>query len=188
MKIVPLHGKKAMGRVALVDDGDYELVMQYKWYVWERTSRGTREGPYAIAAITRRRKTINLKMHKFLTGYARTDHKDGNGLNNQRSNLRPATDAQNMANKRKKAKGTSTYKGVSLDKRCGTWHAYIGVGRKTVNLGGFKNEQEAAKAYDRAACAAYGEYAWLNFPADHEACACSSLSLRDQICSKADLS
>src|SRR5580704_12477253 len=92
MKTVPLHGAKAAGRVALVDDDDYELVMQYRWRVIENRSGVA----YACSSPGR----TTLAMHKLITGWARTDHEDGNGLNNQRYNLRPATLQENARNSR----------------------------------------------------------------------------------------
>ena len=171
MKTVPLHGEKAAGRVALVDDADYEFVMQYRWNVLERARNGRTHGPYAIANTGYGRKGRRpVLMHKLLTGWPQTDHQDHDGLNNQRYNLRPATDPQNHANERKpltyRGKPTSSrFKGVHWAPRQRRWVARIRVGNgKRLNLGSFKSEIDAARAYDEAALAASGEYACLNFP------------------------
>ena len=171
MKTVPLHGKKAAGRVALVDDEDYDLVMQFRWYVLEPIRHGHTGGPYAIARTGHGRKNNPMVlMHKLLTGWPQTDHRNHDGLDNQRSNLRPATNLQNHANERKPlsygGKPTSSrYKGVSWAPRQRRWVARIRVGNgKRLNLGSFKSEIDAARAYDEAALAASGEYACLNFP------------------------
>lgn len=171
MRTVPLHGKKAAGRVVLVDDADYELVMQYRWFVWERTmANGTVNGPYATARRGRGRRCGTVRMHRLLVPDGPgVDHEDGNGLNNQQSNLRPASKAQNAANSRKgKANGgvtaSSSFKGVTWDKDRCLWRAQItarGVGR---NLGRFADEAQAARAYDAAAREAFGEFAKVNFP------------------------
>jgi hypothetical protein len=104
--IVPLHGKLAAGRVALVEDEDLELVADYRWNVWEYDGGG----PYDIATPSDkgglRRTTVH--MHKVITGWPQTDHIDGNGLNNQRSNLRSATTQQNTMNQRSRV-GSSIY-------------------------------------------------------------------------------
>jgi hypothetical protein len=166
MKTVPLHGKIAAGRVALVDDEDYELVMQYRWNVLERARNGRTHGPYAITDTgygrTGRR---GILMHKLLTGWPQTDHRDHDGLNNQRSNLRPATNSQNHANERPGTGFASAYKGVSLGSRGHGWQARIRVGGgERLYLGIFKSEIDAARAYDAAARKHHAEYACLNFP------------------------
>lgn len=166
MRTITLHGKKAAGRVALVDDEDYDRLVQYRWAVWERVRPGGgTDGPYAVANMTRGDgKQTSVKMHKFLTGYARTDHKDRNGLNNQRSNLRPADHAQNGYNTTASVGGASAYKGVSWHKGGKKWMAELrsdGVGHY---LGLFTNEEAAALAYDDAARQRHGEFACFNFP------------------------
>jgi hypothetical protein len=171
MMTVPLHGKKAAGRVALVDDEDYEIVMQYRWYVLEQIRNGRTHGPYAIAHTGHGRKNQRtILMHKLLTGWPQTDHRNHDGLDNQRSNLRPATDPQNHANERKTltryGKPTSSrFKGVYWATQSRRWAARIRVGNgKRLHLGSFRSEIDAARAYDEAALAAWGEYACLNFP------------------------
>lgn len=165
---IPLYGKKAAGRVALVDEADYGLVMQYRWNVKEDfDSSGKRTcGPYARTTIyLGNRRSMPISMHQFLTGYAETDHADGNGLNNRRSNLRAATSGQNSANQRKRSTPTSSrHKGVSWHRRAGKWQAYVNVNGRAKCLGYFDDEEDAARAYDRAALEAWGEFARLNFP------------------------
>jgi hypothetical protein len=163
MKTVALFGAKAAGRVALVDDEDYDLVSEYRWNVreWMRPGGGV-EGPYAV---TRRRVNggqLSLSMHGIITGYARADHRNGNGLDNQRSNLRPATMAQNNHNQRPRSGQSSRYKGVVWHRRSGKWQATIGLNGRCVYLGVFASEEEAALAYNTAALETWGEYAWLN--------------------------
>jgi hypothetical protein len=159
MMTVRLGGKKAAGRVALVDDGDYDLVMQYRWFVQEDTRPGQRSGPYARAQLPAPGRE-HLFMHSLIADFPKPDHIDGDGLNNQRSNLRPATASQNMANRR--AWGRSPYKGVSWGGY--SWAARIGHEGKILRLGYFKSEEDAARAYDIAAIELYGGFARLNFP------------------------
>lgn len=162
---IPLSGKKAAGRVVLIDNEDYELVAPYSWYYWEEVRPRGLHGPYALANYRREDGRWGiLRMHKFLTGWPRTDHIDGNGLNNQRSNLRPATHQQNQGNCRVTAGSSSLYKGVIWDAARGKWRATMTQDKVSVFLGRFKEEIEAAKAYDEAALRYFGEYARLNFP------------------------
>jgi hypothetical protein len=158
---IPLYGKRARGRVALVDEEDFELASRYRWHVQEvRPGKGRAPRAYAKA----RTKTGNIYMHKLITGFAEVDHQDGNGLNN----LRDVTHAQNMGNARKRHGTTSRFKGVYWSQRKGSaqgrWQAQIGVNHGTRYLGRFDNEEDAARAYDAAALEAWGEFARLNFP------------------------
>ena len=103
-------------------------------------------------------------MHTFLTGWPLVDHIDGDGLNNRRSNLRPATPSQNNANRRKSRQNTSGFKGVSYYHRTSRWRAYVGVDGKAIHLGYFDTAIDAARAYDAAALEHFGEFARINFP------------------------
>ena len=104
-------------------------------------------------------------MHAFLTGYERTDHRNGDGLDNRRSNLRDATAGENSRNTRVHLDSASGLKGVSWYKRSRKWRAHIHVGTKQQHLGYFATAEEAAHAYDDAARELHGEYATVNFPA-----------------------
>lgn len=95
------------------------------------------------------------------------DHKNGNGLDNQRSNLRIVTRSQNMHNQRK-TRGSSQFKGVSWFRPYSNWRAYITIDDRRKHLGYFTSEEDAGRAYDTAARAAFGEYACVNFPLDGE--------------------
>ena len=168
MRTVVLHGAKAAGRVARVSDRDYELVSQYRWWVWEIKREGRRpNGPYAVTQIKlpdgRR---VTVFMHKMITGWPRTDHENHDGLDNQRGNLRPATSVQNGQNSRPNIRqGSSQHKGVYwYGRRNNQWFARIRHNGKQIHLGGFRNEKDAALAYDAAARELHGPFAVLNFP------------------------
>jgi hypothetical protein len=168
---VPLYGKDARGRVAIVDLKDYDLVMQYRWHIQDQERR--REGrlplAYAKTAVGAKGagKGKQIYMHSLITGFAEVDHQDCDGLNNRRGNLRDATHAQNVGNARKRPGCSSRFKGVYWSQRktgTGKWQAYIGVNHLSRYLGRFDDEEDAARAYDAAALEAWGEFARLNFP------------------------
>ncbi len=156
-----------LGKVALVDDEDVLLVSQFKWHA--------QKGRHTFYAVTDVRKEDGkwkaVKMHRlFLPDSKQVDHRDGNGLNNQRFNMRPATRSQNAANSRKPASGvTSQYRGVSFHKSSKKFAAQIETKNKNKHLGLFISEVDAARAYDDAALQHFGEFARLNFPQQKEA-------------------
>jgi hypothetical protein len=166
VKTVPLGGKRAAGRVAVVDDADYGLVMQYSWHAQEDDYRraGRR---YTAYARTKTRSGKGLFMHTLITGWPLVDHEDCDGLNNQRANLRPATNSQNRANStgywgRVGFKGV--YQRIHRGAATGKWSAAIRVDGKLRHLGTFADPVVAARVYDAEARAAFGEFARLNFP------------------------
>lgn len=157
MKEIPL----TRGKVALVDDEDYELVNQYKWY-----ALNGRGGFYAARTI---KKITKIRMHRLILGLKKgelCDHINHNGLDNRRCNLRVVDYHQNSMNRRKCLGKSSKFKGVVWDKRkyVKKWKVMIGFNGKLHFLGYFDDEIEAAKAYDKAAMQYFNGYAKLNFP------------------------
>lgn len=146
------------GHVALVDDADAGLVMKYRWRSWKQRKTGV---IYALATTPRSEGHQNIRMHNLIAGQLYVDHRDGNGLNNQRGNLRPATNQQNSANAPGRG-GSSKYKGVCFRRRSGRWRAYIRVNGAQIDLGEFRTEVEAAIAYNSAAAEHFGEFARPN--------------------------
>jgi hypothetical protein len=150
------------GKVALVDDEDFERLSKYKW----TTQKGQKGGYYAHRTIT---VSLNCKkkilLHRQILGISdpniKVDHKDRNSLNNQKENLRICTQSQNLANRESKLGSTSKYLGVSWHKVNKIWVASINKGPKKY-LGSFRNEVDAAKAYNEAASKVHGEFANLN--------------------------
>lgn len=105
-----------------------------------------------------------LGMHTFILGVPYVDHRDNDGLNNQRVNLRAATQAENNRARCHKASGCySQYRGVTFRKLTGRWVAKIKKNRRLFNLGYFTSEVEAALAYDKAARRLFGDFAAPNF-------------------------
>jgi len=158
MKEIPL----TQGKVALVDDADYEAVGQFKWCA--KKVNNTFYAVHSLSVGNGRQRTIRL--HRLIMpGHPEIDHRDGDGLNNQRENLRPATHIQNMwGHRRKKAGVSSVYRGVSWHSQAKKWRSDLKLGGKTIYLGCFFSEIEAAKAYDVAARKYFGEFACPNFP------------------------
>jgi hypothetical protein len=157
VRYVPL----TKGKFAIVDAADYERVSRYKWCV-----SGSGNRLYAVRSDRGR----HVSMHRLLTNAPRgmvVDHIDGNGLNNRRSNLRVCTQRQNLYNSRPKGK-SSRFKGVCWDKNRRQWIVLISNGERSIHVGRFDDEVEAARAYDRKAFELFGEYAWLNFPEELE--------------------
>lgn len=106
-------------------------------------------------------------MHRAIMG-GLADHKNGDTLDNRRSNLRQATAQQNTWNRARASNNTSGFKGVCPRKDRGTWLAAIRYNEKLKKLGTFHSKEAAAMAYDRAARALFGEFAALNFPNPEE--------------------
>lgn len=146
-------------RVALVDAADFEWLSQWKWSV-------TRNGQqwYAVRNCYRCGKTQKIYMHRMVATAApgiETDHINGDGLDNRRTNLRVATRTQNNGN-HPGLGGTSPYRGVSWCGALGKWHAQVSRANKNVHLGYFRCEKRAALAYDEGALGYFGGFAWLN--------------------------
>lgn len=161
MREIHLGGKKAAGRVALVDDEDYELAMQRSWFVHEQVNSGKMRGPYVVTG--RLAGAPPTRLHCLIMGRAYVDHVNHNTLDNRRENLRLATVAQNMHNRIPNARSKSPYKGVSWHPVNHNWVAVISYDRKKHHLGCFRDDVEAALVYDAAAREFHGEFARPNF-------------------------
>jgi hypothetical protein len=144
------------GAAVWVDEQDYSHLVGYSWRLTE--GYACRSGGHGKPRI---------RMHREITGATpgqEVDHINGNKLDNRRSNLRLCTHAENLRNRKKWSKdGHTRFKGIRQTKP-GTWIAQIGVNGRTTYIGTFRNEEDAARAYDERALAQYGSFARLNFP------------------------
>ncbi len=140
------------GELILVDDGDYERLSRYRWSL---NGSGYPQSSLGL-------------LHRVIAGAQKgeyVDHANTDKLDCRRANLRLCRQSQNLSNRRKVAVRSSRYKGVTWRKDTQKWMARI-TSRQTgrlISLGCFEDEIEAAKEYDEAARAQYGEFARCNF-------------------------
>lgn len=162
MKLIPLIN----GGSAIVDDGDFDFISRFRW----RNFKG-----YAAASVSSPvERTKHLSMHRLILDAPRhlqVDHKNGNSLDNRRSNLRNCTASENRQNQRLRSDNSTGFKGVTFKKSAGKFMARIGVpgeGRSK-HLGYFKQPHDAFAAYCKAAGVMYKQFARPD-------CACFHLS------------
>ncbi len=146
------------GETVFVDDADYDLVMRYKW---QRRKKRKSSNMYVQTSLPKIHggRQPTLQLHVFLFNPPKgmhVDHRDGNGLNNTRDNLRILTPVNNhRAFQRKRTACTSRFRGVCWAESHKRWRASIGFhidGKiKTFNLGRYHSEEDAARAYNEAA-------------------------------------
>ncbi|MCX6035003.1 MAG: Fis family transcriptional regulator [Chloroflexi bacterium] len=163
MKAIPLSGRVGQGMVALVDDDLYEQIAAIgKW----RANRSHRARTWY--ARNRKHGLMHKVVYRLATGMSPQclDHRDRNGLNNQVTNLRPATGTLNNANTGVTSRNRSGFRGVSFFRRDGTWRASIRHNGEWRHLGYYPGTEagkiEAARAYNRAAIEHFGDFAVLN--------------------------
>lgn len=167
---IPLASQKYPNLFVTVDESDYDIVSQHQWRlrVWkgkQRTIFYAQTNVYVNGAWT------SVAIHRLIlrpNPDQQVDHINHDGLDNRRANLRICTPSQNMANIRKRSGHSSSFKGVSFNKRDRRWQAFIGDQGRRRYLGSFGSEDDAARAYDTAAWEAFGEYAILNFAKDDQ--------------------
>jgi len=158
--ILPPNSKAipvSKGVFAIVDDEDYHHLTQRKWH-------------YCSGYAAKRMGRKVVMMHRIVLNTPKgmsTDHINGDKLDNRKCNLRICTSMQNNQNKKKQKEPiegsySSTYKGVCWHKPGKIWVAYISINKIRVHLGVYKNERDAALAYNKAAQDVFGEFANIN--------------------------
>lgn len=157
MRTIPL----TQGKVALVNNADHAVLGKLRWYAVRTANKW-----YACRHNPGRKGKSNstLFMHRVIMNPAKgleVDHRDGDGLNNQRTNLRVCTHAENIRNSKMPTSNTSGKKGVWWSKRFKKWAASIKASDRNITLGYFSDKEAAYQAYCKAAKEHHGEFARL---------------------------
>lgn len=170
MKLIELSksGTKHKGKYfAQVDDDMFEYLNQWNWFFMRgNTTNYARRNQYSPRSNGKKRiKTI--LMHRFIMGVTdpkiKVDHKDHNGFNNRKYNIRTATHNQNISNTTSRKNSSSKYLGVCWVARLKRWVAQIQFNKNKIHIGCYLLEEDAARAYDKKATELFGEFANLNF-------------------------
>jgi len=145
--------KLTTGEYTLISNKDFKKTIKYNYYL---------KNGYAQTTSFRNRIYLHRLIMDFPKKGLEIDHKDGNRLNNQRSNLRICTRKQNQGNRVSGKNSSSKFKGVSWEKKKLKWRASMTCNKKTIYLGSFKVEEDAALAYNKMAKKYFGKFARLN--------------------------
>jgi hypothetical protein len=155
------------GKMAIVDDEDFEWLNSMTWCAARKTT------PNAVRFVSQtsiwdreNERSINISMHQMIMGRPLhglvIDHVNGDPLDNRRANLRYATLADNVRNRKKYKATASRFKGIYWEPERQCWRAAVWIGGKQKRLGRFKEERDAAAAYNEGAKLHYGAFALLN--------------------------
>lgn len=161
MKLIPL----TQGYFAKVSDCDFEWLSQWKWMVLKQPGKNT---CYAVRTgwDKEKKRGYPIRMHREILSLTDPkvfgEHADGDGLNNQRGNLRESTCSQNAFNSRMTKRNTSGKRGISWSKAAQKWHAYIDANKKRIHLGLYNSIEDASTARDKKAVELHGAFAQFN--------------------------
>jgi len=152
--------KLTQGKVALVDDGDFEYLNQFRWQAVKGYTTY-----YASRAIRINGKRTSMQMHREILNTPKgvdVDHVNHDGLDNQRVNIRICNKSQNAMNRNSYKNSSSKFKGVFLQKYGKKWKAQLRYKGENNYLGHFLLEEDAALAYNKKAIEIFGGFAKLN--------------------------
>ena len=149
------------GKVAIVDESDFEWASQWKWFAKYKPSCHA-----FYAARTDNKAGVTFELHRALMGVNKgdkrvVDHINHDSLDNRRGNLRVCTSTQNSQNRRAHCNNKSGFKGVSFHPHTGKWRAVIHVNGKRLSLGLRATPEEAGELYHAAAQEHFGEFACI---------------------------
>lgn len=155
MIVIPIKSKIHGECFIFIDGEDFDKVKNYHWSIQK-----SKNSVYARTTI----KGKSINMHRLLFGFPKSmlDHKNGNGLDNRRENIRKCTIGENGMNRKKQLCVSSVYKGVSQRKESKKYEVSIKLNGKTIHLGTFTNEHDAGEVYNKKAVELFGEFARLN--------------------------
>lgn len=157
MKIIEIKSPKYGLHRVMVDESDFDNLNKFKWSIEKH-----RYTFYVSRVFGKTRR----RMHRDILGVYNpkilVDHKDGNGLNNQRKNLRLCNNSQNLSNSKSRINSSSKFIGVSWIESRKIWEVKICKSGIKKLIGRFKNETDAAIAYNKAAKEVHGEFAKTN--------------------------
>lgn len=162
MKTITVNSKAHGVKQILVDDEDYDDLIQYNWSITK-----SKHTFYACRQLKKGEVYSTISMHRHILRLTDAEifgeHADHNGLNNQRSNLRRATVSQNNRNRKSNKSSTSIYVGVSYESARKKWRSSINLNGKEYFLGRFDTAEEAAAVRDAKATELFSDFANLNF-------------------------
>lgn len=153
------------GKVAIVDDDDFELLNKWKWCFHKRENRNTGYAVRNERSADGKDRTVPMHrsiMNLHFSDTKEVDHRNGNGCDNQRKNLRVCSRQENQCNGVLPVNNKSGFRGVFWVKENLKWRAKISYRNRTIYLGSFSDKALAAHAYNEAARKYHGEFARFN--------------------------
>lgn len=156
----------ADGAVFLIDASDINTLREWEWRCRKTNTKA--RSAYVVRTGQIAGKSRIILLHREILQAPKgltVDHRNGDGLNNRRHNLRLATQRQNVCSVQKPPRNAtaSGYRGVYANEY-GRFYASISICKRVRYLGSFDTPEDAAHAYDAAAVAYRGEFTFLNFP------------------------
>ena len=154
------------GKVALVDDDDFDELNKFKWCANESP---TTKGLFYV--LRNGGNKTHVFMHRIIMNVHKgeyVDHINRDGCDNRKCNLRVCTHSQNIHNHKLFKNNTSGLHNVYWSKHAKKWRAYVRENKKKIMLGSFDTKDDAGRAYDKRAKELYGEFAVLNFSEERQ--------------------